>query len=71
MLYIGLGVLVIFYGIYTAVIRLKSPEKLGKYQAMKERYGDNTGKLLHVLSYTVVPIILGAVLICRAVFFSV
>ena len=42
---------------------MKNPEKLGKLNAMKEKYGDKTGVTIHTISYTVVPIIVGIVFI--------
>ncbi|GMO36038.1 MAG: hypothetical protein Ta2B_16140 [Termitinemataceae bacterium] len=67
MLFIGIGVLCVGYGIYMAIIRSKSPEKLGKYEAMKKRFGDTPGKIIHIISYTVLPIIFGIVMIFRGV----
>jgi hypothetical protein len=68
MLFIGVGVLCIGYGIYTAVIRIKSPEKMGKYEAMKNRFGDTAGKIMHTIFYTVLPMLFGIVMILKGVF---
>ena len=67
MAHIILGILCIGYGIYTTIIRLKAPEKLGKYEAMKSRFGENTGKLLHIVFYSGLPIIAGIVMIFNGV----
>jgi hypothetical protein len=67
MLFIGIGVLCIGYGIYMAIVRSKSPEKLGKYEAMKKRFGETAGKIIHIVSYSVLPIIFGIIMIFRGV----
>jgi len=59
------GILCIAYGIYMAIIRVKSPEKLGKYETMKNKFGDVTGKIIHIVSYTVLPILFGIAMIFK------
>jgi hypothetical protein len=61
-----LGLLAIAYGGYTTYLRVVSPVKLGKLGAMKEQWGETAGNAVHVLAYTVVPILLGIVLIVKA-----
>lgn len=58
-----LGIAAVGYGLYTAYVRATSPEKFGKLGAMKQRWGDRGGMIVHVIGYTVVPLIVGAVLI--------
>ncbi len=60
---IGIGLLIFLYGLYTMILRIKSPDKLGKLKAMKDKFGDNTGNILHIIAYTVLPIIFGTILI--------
>jgi len=57
-----IGVFAIAFGIYVAIIRVKNPKKLGKYQAMIDKFG-NKGKTLHIIFYTVLPIIAGIIFI--------
>jgi hypothetical protein len=57
------GVLCIVYGIFTAIMREKSPERFGKLEAMKKKFGDKRGKVIHIVSYTVVPIVAGIVFV--------
>jgi len=57
-----IGILAIAFGICVAIIRMKSPKKLGKYQAMIDRFGDK-GKTAHIVLYTVLPIIAGIIFI--------
>jgi hypothetical protein len=64
-----IGVFAIAFGIYTAIVRVKNPEKFGKYKAMIDKFGSK-GKILHIVSYTVVPIVVGIILIVFDVFFQ-
>ena len=57
-----LGILAIAYGLYTLYARKNSPEQFTKLEAMEEQWG-SAGRTLHVLSYSVVPIIVGVVLL--------
>ncbi len=58
-----LGVAAIGYGIYTAVMRFKKPEAFGKLAAMRQQWGQGPGTAVHVLAYTVAPMVIGAILI--------
>jgi hypothetical protein len=42
---------------------MKNPGKFGKLNAMKEKYGEKTGIIIHTISYTVIPIIVGILFI--------
>jgi hypothetical protein len=42
---------------------MKNPEKFGKLNAMKEKYGEKTGVTIHTISYTVIPIVAGIIFI--------
>jgi len=64
---IMIGVFFFGYGIYVAVIRKKSPEKLGKYTAMKEKFGSSKGNIIHIIFYTVLPIVVGIGIIMSAI----
>ena len=57
------GVLICLYGVYTLIARINMPEKFGKLNAMKEKFGAGTGNLIHIVAYTVIPIIIGAFVI--------
>ena len=62
------GVLCICYGIYTAILRVKSPEKFGKLEAMKKRFGNKTGLIIHIIFYTFIPISGGIIFIITGFF---
>jgi len=57
----GLGILMIGFGGYTAYSRVKAPHKLGKLQAMKDKFGSSTGAFIHTIAYTLIPIVAGGV----------
>jgi hypothetical protein len=61
-----LGSAAILYGLYTAYLRATAPEKLGKLEAMRRQWGDGTGTAVHLLAYTVAPILVGVLLVARA-----
>jgi len=59
------GVFALLFGLYTAVIRFSNPEKLGKLAAMQKAFGKEVGTGVHIIAYTVVPIVVGCVLLFR------
>jgi len=58
-----IGLFALLFGIYTLVLRTKKPEKFGKLNVMKEKYGEKAGVAIHTISYTVIPIIAGILFI--------
>lgn len=54
------GILLLVFGLFTIYLRVfKESKGLGKLDRMKQVYGDKIGTLMHVISYTIVPILLG------------
>jgi len=60
---LGVGVLLLGFGIYTFYSRAKTPHKLGKLQAMEDKFGNSAGTLTHTIAYSLIPIVAGAALI--------
>ena len=58
-----IGLVALAFGVCTLFVRMKNPDKFGKLNAMKEKYGEKTGAAIHTISYTVLPIIAGIVFI--------
>ncbi len=56
---LGSGFVLCLYGLYTMVMRTKRPETLFRLKAMKGRYGDVNGTAMHIVAFTVLPVILG------------
>jgi len=63
MIIIIFGFLAICFGIYILMMRRKSPEKFGKLKAMKEYWGDEKGTTIHIIGYTIIPIVAGLILL--------
>ena len=61
-----IGIFCIFFGILTLIGRIFKIEKMfNKLNKMKEFWGDRAGSIIHFIGYTVIPIIIGIVLIIK------
>jgi hypothetical protein len=60
---LAIGLLALLFGICTLFIRMKHPQTFSKLNAMKEKYGEKAGTLIHTISYTILPIIAGIIFI--------
>jgi hypothetical protein len=58
-----LGIVFFGYGVFSIILRIKSPEKFGKLETMKNRFGDKGGMVIHIIFYSILPIIVGIVFI--------
>ncbi len=58
---IGAGA--ILYGLYTLVTRQVTPQKMTKLQSLKQSHGEKMGLSIHIIGYTVVPIVAGALML--------
>ncbi len=57
-----IGILALLYGLYTIYLRGRKDSKAwGKLEKMKEAYGEKAGTIIHIISYTIVPIAVGIV----------
>lgn len=55
-----IGIVALLYGLFTIYLRVhKGSKGFSKLPKMKEVYGEKGGTIIHVISYTVVPIIIG------------
>lgn len=55
-----IGYICLAFGLTTLVLRQVRPELFGKLEAMKERFGDRAGYMMHLVSYSLLPIAYGA-----------
>ena len=62
---LGSGLALCCYGLYTMVMRTKHPEKVFRLKALKGRYGDINGTAVHIVAFTVLPVILGTIMSFR------
>ena len=60
---VGIGAIALLYGLFTAYLRATNPSSFKKLHAMKKMWGDKGGMMVHVIAYTVVPIVAGVVLL--------
>ncbi|MDH3468879.1 MAG: hypothetical protein OES26_23825 [Gammaproteobacteria bacterium] len=58
-----IGVLAIVYGLYCFVQRKVAPQKIDKLQSMIERNGEKMGHSIHLLGYTILPVVAGLLLL--------
>jgi ABC-type Co2+ transport system permease subunit len=61
-----LGGAAVAYGLYTLYARTTSHNYSRKLEAMKQRWGERRGTIVHVVGYTVMPIVFGLALIASA-----
>ena len=59
------GVLAIGYGIFTLIQRKRKPQSFAKLEAMQQFYGKKAGYIVHVIFYSIIPILVGAGMILR------
>jgi hypothetical protein len=59
---IGLGLAMVAFGLTTSILRVTSPHLFAKLEPMKERWGPRAGLWIHVLGYSVVPVVGGALI---------
>lgn len=64
---IAIGALAIGYGIFTLYTRIRSPERLSKLASMKRVYGNKAGEIVHVIFYTIIPIVFGLILLISGI----
>ena len=58
------GILFLVLGLITLFLRLfKSSKGMKKLDKFKEFYGEKAGTIIQIISYTVVPIVIGIILI--------
>ncbi len=64
-----LGFFALGYGLFTLLIRILKREAkfFSKYNAMIAAYGNNAGKMLHVFAYTILPIVVGFLLLFKVI----
>ena len=58
-----IGIAALLFGIYTMYVRSRNPEKFGKLKAMQENFGEKRGAILHIVCYSIIPIVFGIVML--------
>jgi len=62
-----IGAAGICFGIYVLIMRRVSPEKFAKLEAMKKMWGEAAGSVVHLIGYSVLPIVFGILMIIKGV----
>lgn len=57
------GVVIIMYGVFTLALRVKAPEKFAKLEAMRDKFGHGVGTAIHTTAYSVLPVLLGGLMV--------
>ena len=60
---LGLGIMAVFYSVYTFYVRTSKPEKFGKLAAMQEKFGKKAGYTIHLIAYSIAPLVFGVIMI--------
>ena len=63
-----LGFAAFGFGLFTAYLRSTHPEKLVKLKPMKKFWGEKKGLWIHIIGYTILPIIFGLLLLGKGFF---
>ena len=58
-----IGIAALLFGIYTIYMRSTNPEKFGKLKAMQENFGEKHGAILHLVCYSIIPIVFGIIML--------
>ena len=64
---ISLGLFGLGFGGVTTFVRFTHPEKLGKLGPMREKFGTTAGTAIHVVAYSVAPILFGITMLTAGV----
>ncbi len=64
---IGLGVFGLGFGGYTILLRFTNPAKLGKLEPMRQKFGATAGTAIHLVAYSVAPIVFGVVMLVAGI----
>lgn len=60
---VGVGVLAIGFGGYMFFVRTTDPSKLKKLKPMQDKWGEQTGLIVHTVAYSLIPVALGVAML--------
>ena len=66
-----IGLFAVTFGIFTLVQRKRNPGSFHKIDAMKKAYGEKAGYAIHVVSYSLIPILFGIAILVSSLVFGV
>ena len=56
---IGIGCVIVGYGLFSGIMRFVKPSMFRKLEPMKARLGPAAGSVIHFIGYVVVPVMVG------------
>jgi len=62
-----IGAAVLLFGVYMTIMRYTRPQGLKKLEALKDLFGDKTGNLIHMLAYSIMPLMAGGIFLLAGV----
>ena len=62
-----IGLAAFLFGIYTIYLRSADPGKLGKLKPMQEYFGEKRGTFIHLISYSIIPIVFGLIMLVAGI----
>ncbi len=60
---VGMGVVAMGFGGYTFVLRMTNPSRLKKLKPMQDKWGGQTGFVIHTVAYSLVPVGFGVAMV--------
>ena len=60
------GIIALAFGVFTLIARIVRPEMFWKLGPMQKFYGNRAGYWVHVVGYTVMPLLIGGWLIYKS-----
>ena len=58
-----IGIAALLFGVYTMYVRSTNPDKFGKLKAMQAHFGKKRGALIHLVIYSIIPVIFGIIML--------
>jgi hypothetical protein len=62
-----IGAAVFLFGVYMTILRYTRPQGLKKQEALKDLFGDKTGNLIHMITYSILPLVAGGIFLLAGV----
>ena len=64
---VAIGTAALLFGVCSIYLRMTNPDKLGKLAPMKDKFGEKPGNIIHLVAYSIAPLIFGIVMIYNGI----
>jgi len=68
LLTLGIGIVVLCFGVISGILWFKKPGIFKKLEPMKKRWGNRVGSILHISAYVIIPLIFGVIVVIAGVY---